>query len=544
MKRTTSGQTRRHSQNCSLGKAPRNALGKAPRKAFEKAPRNASGKAPRKAPGNTSGNASGKAPRKAPEKALEEPPKKRLRPSSGSTDVRSIAERARASQRAREQKQIRTQKARRKKRVLLVLRLIGLFLIIGVGWSGFWLIRRNVLSATFDEVPKLRNEANATVLDHLLVSDTTGRMLTKPEKRADAEALADLLLHIPASVRTETLGDPEKELQTLVQQAAETASDEAFFAALRQMVSRFANSHSTILDASQFDTLRPQVGSGFYEKGSPYAAALTSPRAEARYARSGGVADARTLTRHYTEPAMRLEANDTAVLSGFSFEEGAYPAQKELLSRLMAEALSHQNILFDLRGISGTSLLYWTEGILPLLTAGTYGVQGEVYFPEGADSYADYFSINETMETFDLENERRGIDRSADDALRSKAEGASFVKSLTLSVKGTLSVDPPAHIGILVDQDTGGAAETFASFAQHLPNIQVLGTATSGTGWKLPPFLFVLPHSGWIASLDLLIAGPLASPDVPPSNSGALTPDLSLSGSDLLNAAVQSLSAK
>lgn len=457
--------------------------------------------------------------------------------------IAALEQRVIESQRRHDRKQVMKRNQKRMRRRRRVFALFTLALLCAAGYGGYTLLRRTFFNAQFEELPMLREQANQAALGELLPSDTTGRPLTAAEKTADARQLQALLKKIPASL-SPTDGDALKvTLDNLVARAEKTASDQEFFRVLQEMVKAAGTPTSAMLLPNDYTNLCRNLGSGFYAADSPYSLALSDERVAARYARfrketekPNSVAKA----ENFVQPTMQVDTTtDTAILSHLAFEDGAYRTQKEELARLLKEARTHKQVLFDLRNTHGTSVEYWAEGILPYLTTSTFGAETQLFFPNGFDDYVDYLSLKERMESFDLEDERRSVTGLKNEETQNAVNDMAYAKTLTITTKGNTETLAPANVVLLVDETTGGAAETFADFCQRLQNVKVVGRKTEGSGWKIPAFPVKLLHSGFIALLDPILA--LAPEGESLQTKTGVQPDKTTNERDLLSFALKTL---
>lgn len=422
------------------------------------------------------------------------------------------------SQRRHDRKQVIKRNQKRKRRRHCLLFIVLLLLLAAAGYGIWTFVRREFLAAQLDAIPEIRERANHAVLGDVLPSDTEGRALSRAEKTADAKQLQQLLQYMPKHGQVQDSAAVESSLETMVKKAGDTHSDMEFFDVLQQMV-QIAAPSSHMADSNTYERLARNLGSGFYATDSPYAKAVGSERVKDRYeklrtevaqrqpAETKPSTSSAEASLAYTLPKMSVDAaTDTAILSGFTFEDGAYRQQKAALKKLLQEACSHKKILFDLRHTDGFSVEYWTEGLLPYLITSTYGVQTRLFFPDGFDDYVDYLSVKERMESFDLEDARQKTEGLKSAEAQKAVQGMAYAKTLIVSAKGASETLAPAKLALLVDQTTGGAAETFADFCRRLENVRVFGSKTAGTAWKLPAFPVALTHSGYIALLDASIA--------------------------------------
>lgn len=455
----------------------------------------------------------------------------------------ALEQRVMESQRRHDRKQVMKRNQKRMRRRRRVFALFTLALLCAAGYGGYTLLRRTFFNAQFEELPMLRKQANQAALGELLPSDTTGRPLTAAEKTADARQLQALLKKIPASLSPTDADAVKVTLDNLVARAEKTASDQEFFRVLQEMVKAAGTPTSAMLLPNDYTNLCRNLGSGFYAADSPYSLALSDERVAARYTRfrketekPNSVAKA----ENFVQPTMQVDTTtDTAILSHLAFEDGAYRTQKEELARLLKEARTHKQVLFDLRNTHGTSVEYWAEGILPYLTTSTFGAETQLFFPNGFDDYVDYLSLKERMESLDLEDERRSVTGLKNEETQNAVNDMAYAKTLTITTKGNTETLAPANVVLLVDETTGGAAETFADFCQRLQNVKVVGRKTEGSGWKIPAFPVKLLHSGFIALLDPILA--LAPEGESLQTKTGVQPDKTTNERDLLSFALKTL---
>lgn len=457
--------------------------------------------------------------------------------------IAALEQRVMESQRRHDRKQVMKRNQKRMRRRRRVFALFTLALLCAAGYGGYTLLRRTFFNAQFEELPMLREQANQAALGELLPSDTTGRPLTAAEKTADARQLQALLKKIPASLSPTDVDAVKVTLDNLVARVEKTASDQEFFRVLQEMVKAAGTPTSAMLLPNDYTNLCRNLGSGFYAADSPYSLALSDERVAARYVRfrketekPNSVAKA----ENFVQPTMQVDTTtDTAILSHLAFEDGAYRTQKEELARLLKEARTHKQVLFDLRNTHGTSVEYWAEGILPYLTTSTFGAETQLFFANGFDDYVDYLSLKERMESFDLEDERRSVTGLKNEETQNAVNDMAYAKTLTITTKGNTETLAPANVVLLVDETTGGAAETFADFCQRLQNVQVVGRKTEGSGWKIPAFPVKLLHSGFIALLDPILA--LAPEGESLQTKTGVQPDKTTNEHDLLSFALKTL---
>lgn len=443
---------------------------------------------------------------------------------------------------------------RTRRRPVRLFRILLLLLVLG---GGIYMLSRPFLTAKFKSLPHLREQANEAIVARVLPRDTTGRNLTTAEKLADTKELLSIL----------HLNEKKENLDSILQ----TTNDHLFFEALRGMLKKQAKQvpGARLLTAGETSLLLRNANAGFYTKDSPYGSVLAEPRVADRLRRrldaeknagldpnktlqeltqgttltgqsglqlekengfqallrSPGVRQATTSfpsqpsrakgpTDFPTPHIAFIARGDIAMISGLSFEEGAFEQQKDLLHKMMVEAAAHETILFDLRGAAGNSYRYWTEGILPYLVDATDGASRMVTLHDPEGRYEQYLSFQEALNTFDLSDDVKKID------------GPSHDRTLTLTVVPKTDALRAKHIAFLVDRRTGGSAETFADFAHRSDRTTILGTKTAGTAWNLPNFLYALPHSGYVLAVDA----------TKPLENRPLEPDRTLNGNVLQQA--------
>lgn len=464
-------------------------------------------------------------------------------------------------------------RARRPKRSCLPQLLLGLVLAFAIGGLAL-LVRRHFFSAQFDELPTLRSDMNDILLNEVPLSDTASRSLTRAEKEADVKTLLDILTAFQApsgsleeanpqaaSTASGTFVDEEgisanarvSDLETQspsVAVAIDAPDDAAFYDALNALISETLGEKAHLLSAAEVALASRHLGVGFYDTASPYAHVLQNSRVSDRAARMqhalvasgsswneavlnvsgrssstaqgasallGEKAKADPLA--FPTPRLSVEtAIDAAILQGLAFEDGAWREQAETLKTLMLEAAAHDVVIFDLRHAGGSSTAYWAEGIVPYLVPQTFGMKKTVNVPSTAGDYLAYLTDAETMASTDF-----AFDRQAE----------TTRLEWTITTEGAVEALAPAHIVLLTDAETGGAAETFVEFLRQLDTVTHYGEPTAGSAWRIPDFLYALPHSGFVLSVSSTLGD--ASPSLP------LTPDTALSG-DLMRALLDVLS--
>lgn len=410
-----------------------------------------------------------------------------------------------------------TKKMRRRRRLAFF---IFALLAAGLIWVCVRWIRRTFFTSVPDSIPSLRQEANEHVLDALVVSDTSGRGLSKAEKQADLDRLVEMILRAPRiNSKSKQDGTFSQTLNTLRKEALETTNDDAYFAALEKIMNALGDPKSHMITLPEYRLLEKNVGHGFYEAGGAYAAAIQNPRVQDRYQRmslpqnadSENASSEQSSTEQKSAsesnpssvPTLAIQASShSAVISNFSFEDRDLIEHQALIRNLFEQASQQSTIILDLRNTSGTSIEYWTQNILPCFAKGAVGATTEIYFPMGFDDYIDYLSLKETMPHFDLEDRRAAISMLIPQAIQNAVSDLAYSKRITVSFdsKDAIAARP---VQIQIDETTSGAAETFVDFCQLNHLATIIGSKSAGGGWDIPPVLIPLEHSGFLFALDI-----------------------------------------
>ncbi|MDD7593479.1 MAG: S41 family peptidase [Peptoniphilaceae bacterium] len=420
-------------------------------------------------------------------------------------------------------------------------RLILFAFVLICGAGAMFFATRRLFSAQFDALPTLRHEVNETLLTDVRMSDTANRPLTRAEREADIAALRDV-------IRAHRGPDVAQEVDALAQAAIDASQDDAFFTQTNALVQTAFENRAHLLTAPEVALAVRNLGAGFYDAASPYAHALQDPRVQERAQRMRSAMSAQawsdavskaapdTTTAAgaaaivgktpsvadplaYPTPTLTVHREgDVAVLSGLAFADGALQEQRETLKQVALDAAAHDVVVLDLRHASGASIAYWAEGIVPYLVPKTYGMKKALTVPAGANEYMAYLTDGETM-------------ASSDFSYASEAETPTL--EWTITTEGAVEALAPSRIALLVDTQTGGAAETFADFLSQLDTVTRYGEPTAGTSWRVPDYLYALPHSGFVLSV--------ASASDDDAKRAPLMPDIALPGDDLLQALLEVL---
>lgn len=408
---------------------------------------------------------------------------------------------------------------------------IALLILLGIGLA--WLFKRHFMTARVSELSDYRARTNERLLTQIQVTDTTNRELTKSERHADAVQLAEALRRQPiANPQIKDEAQLDAIVAPFIEQAAAASGDQAFTQALDGMLKALNYPGVHLVGRTEYDSLRARVGSGFYESESPYAVALTDERTASRYAKLPKAPNSATPNARNTLSLRGIDGYSASLITGFQFDHAHIAADAERAASLFSDASHSAITVLDLRGVTGDSDEYWLRIIAPHLSQGEAGVSTTVNFTAGHDAYLDYFALKEQLPHFDMQDDRSELSMLLPQDAQSQLKGYAFTKTIGYTLPLSDKVTRSNRVYLLIDNRTGGAAEAFIDFCKVNKLATVAGTATSGTGWQMPPFLYRLDHSGLLFTMEsgkpLNLAG-----DNLQSETGCI-PDLPLSGDDLL----------
>ena len=430
--------------------------------------------------------------------------------------------------------------ARRKRRFRFFL---GLLVLAGLLIGGRYFIKKFVLTDSLSEIPDLRAEANRQILDKLLVTDSSGRMLTSAEKEADIRQLEDYLQAVPiVNAPGKEAKDYYSSFDRLKKEAIASESDQEFFNTVQKIVLLLDTPRSYLVDRSRYEDLVKESGHGFFEPGSAYERAVNHPRVKDRYQRlpKAKPADPEAEKKLASGPMHKvIDGTSISIIDNLSFTEQATVLHADQLNRLFEQVNSANSIIIDLRNQQGYSNSYWAKNILPYISTGNVGASTDLYLPSAFDQYLDYLSIREEMVEFDLQDDREAISMLIPQSIHDRLDDLDFQKKITYSSLPSDKKRAAGSVVLLIDETTGGAAETFADFCIANGIADVAGRSSSGTGWSLPPFLLKLDHSGLLVALD--IAVPINRDKSDLQRDAKLNPTIVLEGDDILQTLVNSL---
>jgi len=415
------------------------------------------------------------------------------------------------------------------RRRLILLSALSLLIYIGL----LRLFQRHFMTSRIGEISDYRRRLNDQLLTQVQVTDTANRELTASERRADAMQLADAFRKQPYAnpqIRDEAQFDAVT--APLIEQAASATTDQTFTQALDDLLKTLNYPNARLIGRSAYDRLHAQIGSGFYEAEGPYAAALNDERTVARYSRLPKAPSGATTPASTTLSCRRIDGFSAALISGLQFDRDRITADAERAERVFAEAKQYAVTVIDLRGVGGDDPDYWLTVIAPYLSSGEVAVSTAVNFAPGHDAYLDYFALKEHLIHFDMQDERSELSMLLPQDAQTELKGYAFMKTISYTLPLSDKTAHSPRIYLLIDAQTGGAAESFIDFCKVNHLATVAGVPTSGNGWRMPPFLYRLDHSGLLYTMDSGL--PLnVSGDNLQSKTGCL-PDLPLSGDDLL----------
>lgn len=446
-----------------------------------------------------------------------------------------LASEQRRKNKKRAQKKEKLVKKRRRRFLIFILLFLGLLI-----FALYQIIDYLFLTDYLDELPVIRKEANQSIQDTLLVTDTSNRSLTQAEKEEDLSQVLTYMDRVPkVNAPAKTEDAYEQNLQVLVDQARESTSDEAFIESLDEILVLLGDPQSKLVREDDYRRLLQEEGHDFYEAGSTYSRVLNLDRVEKRYgSKDSNEGSAQGI--NIPPPQLNFYKDGrVAVLSELNFTGQGGIAHGPLMEDIFQEANTASNLIIDLRGLSGFSNSYWVENILPYISEGNNGASTYLYFPQGFNRYMDYLSIQEQMIEFDIQDDREPISMLIPQDVQEEVADLDFQKEMTLSSLRSEKNQITSNVFLLIDENTGGAAESFAEFCK-LNNIgQIAGQTSSGTGWTVPPFLIPLKHSGLIIQLN--VAVPLNTDQTNLQKYTGLKPHIVLGGDDLLEALLYDL---
>lgn len=460
-----------------------------------------------------------------PKKQYSSPPHSyRTGPRGPRTNLEEEVERSRQkSQRKMAYKQVkkRKKKSRRRRRFLLFILLI--LLTFGL----FKLVQRFILTDRPTSIPGERAMINKAITGDLALADTRGRMLTPAEKKADLEELIRHLEAIPPANCPGKVDGQLKAEESLARQALTLEGTDETFMAILDKLAKSSGGPAHLLNQGDYQRAVENVGKGYLEKNSPYARVLTDPRVKERYAR---------LIPIQVDPAKNqprlTKSGKSLILSGLSFEEGDVEKASRLLPGYIRQAQSASRFIIDLRGVRGPSHSYWIQALATPLCHGSFSAETTLYFSQGFDSFVSYMSSEEKLEHLDLQDDREDLSFQVPESIRRKVSDMSYQKLLTFSLVGRGQKLSKSRVILLVDKNTGNAAESFADFCQHNQLATIAGEPTMGNAWDIPPAYLQLKHSGFVLEFDITLQQSLDGTDL--TKDVRVQPDLPLTGKDLL----------
>lgn len=414
-------------------------------------------------------------------------------------------------------------KQSRRRRVLrLIPALAALFL-------AFYWIPRLFFTDRPKLVPKERAQINKAITDHLALANTTGRFLTRAERRADLKQLIDALESVPeANCPGRANGQLKAQVEQSRKKVDQTDQDPAFMKLLSDLC-KATGGACELVSLADYKKAEANIGHGYYEKTSPYAQAIEAPRVRDRYSRL--IPLEKDLTG---KQPLLYQKGGYFILSQLSFEEGDVDSARKSLPGFLRQARQSGRLVIDLRGVQGASHSYWLEALAPSLTTGTETVQTTLYFRQGYDPFIDYMALRERLAHLNLQDERDSLSYQVPESIRRKVSDLDYQKSLTCSFKGVGQAFSKDRLFLLLDRHTAYAAESFADFCQNRGLATIIGEASPGKAWDIPPFYLTLAHSGFLIRMDMTVQQSLDGTNLTADH--PVRPDLPLRGSDLLEA--------
>lgn len=452
---------------------------------------------------------------------------------SRESDADSMRQQIKLSQARTAEKRRKRKEYQRKMRKRRIRSILLLVLIAGIAYGSWWAVDRFLLTKTLQSIPSHRAEANRTLAEDLLISDTSNRPLTKAEKLADLAKVHDVIQesYPRANVSSEAFQRWSDAYPTWKKMVEETTTDLAFYEVMAQGVAGLGDLKTRILTPEQYQSRLNNAGQDFYQVDSPYVLALRSTRVADRYQRLQPSVPQTPVERH--QPSLEIHgANRVAVLKNIDLRIADVANDRDLLAGLLTQAKKYPYIVIDLRGVNGESTDYWTKNIASPLSRSDQGASSTMFIKGGFDDYIDYLSVKESLETFDLSDGRQEISMLLPQSLQDQISDMRYAKQITYSILADSTGGFHGKIFLLTDENTRGTADSFASFSRQTKFATVAGRATGGGGWDVPAFLAPLSHSGLVLEVDVT-----ASSD--PAQSGLIDTvktnvDVPLQGDDLL----------
>lgn len=459
-------------------------------------------------------------------------------------DEEMIRARVERSRLRREQKLFHREKQRKKQRKRRLVTVLAGVSVLAAAFFSFRWVRNTFFVQTLSALPTIRSEALQKIENQLLVTDTEGRALTKAERNADVQELTDSLEKWMPAVYRGALGDNSfsEATQATRQTAEEASSDMQFFYALREMVRALQEDKTSVLNPADYFSLQRELGHAFYEVSSPYGKIIDSVRTSDRYQRllEEQRADSSSENKPMEETALSVRTEGScAIVSGLAFSEERIETDRAALLEQQAQIFAASTLIFDLRGCTGESELYWCRALVPLFAQNDVGASTTVFFRDSAPEFLDYLSVRENVPEFDLDDDRTPISMLLPSELQEKISDLNYGKKITYSIPKQEGAAFSGSVYLLVDEGTKNAADTFASFCQTTHIATIAGKTTGGGGWELPPILVQLPHSGYLLRMRCGVA---LSPDETRLQETGTVPDFSLEDGDLLEVLLSRLS--
>ena len=264
---------------------------------------------------------------------------------------------------------------------------------------------------------------------------------------------------------------------------------DAYCRIIRELFFRMGNTaHLELLDAGRYEQYRSLIRDGIVTPDSPAYQLVTDRQTAATYGLMAAPQD--TYTEQAASASWSYDAeNRILILRIPTFRQEAIERDAGMLTGAAWEHPDMRHIIFDIRGNTGGSALYWMDNLVAPF--------GKAYL------YRErlYYALTPL-------NRLNGLDRDAEPLSRADDSLPDFVKELgfTHSADNVFPIPRETYEGetvscdadrwVLTDGAVFSAADSFVSFCKQSGFATVVGTRTRGDGDGVAPCLIRLPATG------------------------------------------------
>lgn len=167
--------------------------------------------------------------------------------------------------------------------------------------------------------------------------------------------------------------------------------------------------------------------------------------------------------------------------------------ERHAVMRYLQKIKHYPALIVDIRTNTGGDTRYWTQFLLPAITARPLSLDLYSFFKKGTQMDA-YKATRPTMTDIDRTQVAKALPVSADLARILDTFAYQEIQPLRVDIDPN-GIGFGGKIYLLVDTDVYSSAETLAIFAKYTKFATLVGTPTRGDGVGTDPMIAILPNT-------------------------------------------------